>query len=63
MKRLYVEQRAVTEYNSVEKEMESLTKYKVTKVVNSIDPRIGDSLYEAILNAYCEDVEWIVEIK
>ena len=63
MKRLYVEQVYKSDYNPELKEMVSSYKYKVVKVVNSIDPLIGTVIHKDIIDSYCEDVEWTVEIK
>ena len=62
MKKLVLEQRLITEYDPVKKEMNEVTMYKVTKVINSINPKIGANLVVSEVDAYCEDVAWNVEI-
>lgn len=62
MKKIVLEQRIITEYNTETKNMDELTRYDVKKVVNSISPKIGDRLIPLDVNGYCEDVEWTVEI-
>lgn len=62
MKKLVLEQRVVTEYNVETKEMDEYTRYDVKKVINSIDPPIGIRLHKDIVQAYCEDADWNVEI-
>ncbi len=37
--------------------------YRVTKVTNSVTPKIGDALSVDKLNVYCESDEWSVTIK
>lgn len=50
-------------YNPVNKKHVPVHRYHVTKVTNSVTPKIGDALSVDKLNVYCESDEWSVTIK
>ena len=37
--------------------------YRVNRVVNSTDPKVGEMLKEEVANSYCENDDWKVDIK
>ena len=62
MKKLILEQVLIQNYNPKTDRMDEEDKYKVIKIINSIDPKIGTVLHKDIVHHYCEDVSWNIEI-